>query len=165
MARLCSLMMLLALFAALLPAAAPAKRKLVQPKAGAIYTGGAASGGQVRMELKRIWFPSQERTYLFAYITWTRVRATCDIFNGTAFVPTAKRITARFAATTPPGAVRRGRFDETVRYGGVVQSRFKGSFSRTDVQGTIEKATTRGVDNALGFGCRWGPLSFDLALQ
>ena len=117
------------------------------------------------MELKRIWFSAEERTYLFAYITWTRVRATCDIFNGTAFVPTAKRITARFAATTPPGAIRKGRFDETVTYGGVVQSRFKGSFSRTDVQGTIQKATTRGVDNALGFGCRWGPLTFDLALQ
>ena len=163
--RLGGVVLLCAAALAVAPAGAPAKRKVVQPKAGAVYTGGAANGGQVRLELKRIWFSAQERTYLFPYIIWTRVRATCDIFNGSAFVPTPKRITARFAVSTPEGAVRKGRFDETVLYGGAVQSRFKGSFSRTDVQGTIEKVTTRGVDSALGFGCRWGPLTFDLALQ
>lgn len=162
--RLGVLLLLVAVVLALAPPA-QAKRKVVQPNAGAVYTGGAANGGQVRLELKRIWFSAQERTYLFPYITWTRVRATCDIFDGTAFVPTQKRITARFAVSTPAGAVRKGRFDETVLYAGAVQSRFKGSFSRTDVRGTIEKVTTRGVDSALGFGCRWGPLTFDLALQ
>lgn len=146
-------------------APAGAARKLVQPKAGSVWTGGAANGGTVRLEVKAIWDVAAERVRLYPYITWTRVKAVCDVFNGTAFVPTPKRITARFAVTTAPGAVRKGRFDETVLYAGAPQSRFKGTFSRTDVRGTIEKITTRGTDLKVGYGCRWGPLTFDLAKQ
>lgn len=155
--------------AACLPAAfaapAGAARKLVQPKAGSIWRGGTANGGSVTLEVKAIWDVAAERVRLYPYITWTRVKAVCDIFNGSAFVPTPKRITARFAVATPAGAVRKGRFSETVMYAGAPQSRFKGSFSRTDVRGTIEKITTSGVDSRLGYGCRWGPLTFDLAKQ
>lgn len=146
-------------------APAGAKRKLVQPKAGSVWTGGASNGGSVRLEVKAVWDVAAERVRLYPYITWTRVGAVCDIFNGSAFVPTPKRITARFAVTTPAGAVRKGRFDETVLYAGAPQSRFKGTFSRTDVRGTIQKITTYGTDSKLGFGCRWGPLTFDLARQ
>jgi hypothetical protein len=154
------------LVVALLLASAPAaeaKRKLVQPKAGSVWTGRASNGGVVTLEIKRIWDVGAERIRLYPLITWTRVGAICDVFNGQAFVPTPKRITARLQATTPPGAVRKGRFDETVLYAGAAQSRFKGTFTRSDVQGTVHKITTRGTDLAVGYGCRWGPLTFDLA--
>lgn len=159
-------LLILALLPALaLPAPALAKRKLVQPKSGAQYSGRASNGGYVTLDVKPVYDVGAERVYLYPYITWTRVGASCDIFDGKVFVPTKKRITARFAVSTAPGAVRKGRFDETKVYGGQPQSRFKGTFSRTDVQGTVEKITTQGVDVALGYGCKWGPLTFDLALN
>ncbi len=148
-----------------LPAQAPAKRKIVQPKAGQVYEGRASNGGYVTLTVKRTYYPALERIALAPFITWTRVGASCDIFDGSAFVPTPKRITARFQVATYEGRVRAGRFDENLSYGGAPESRFKGSFTRRDVQGTVQKFTTRGVDNALGFGCRWGPLTFDLARQ
>lgn len=145
------------------PGAASAAKKPVQPKAGDVYTGGTANGGRVTLEIKRIWDPGNSRVYLAPYITWTRVKATCDIFDGTVFVPTAKRITARFAVASWEGRVTKGRFREAPLYAGVQQSLFEGVFRRGEVTGTVHKMTTRGTDVNLGYGCSWGPLTFDLA--
>lgn len=135
----------------------------VQPKPGTIYTGGTANGGQVTLELKRTWNPTTERVYLAPFITWTKVKATCDIWNGTEMVPTQKRITARLQITSWEGRVRKGRFSQTEFYNGAPQWTFKGRFTKRAVTGKVHKITTYGVDNALGYGCSWGPLTFDLA--
>ncbi|MCU0296857.1 MAG: hypothetical protein MUF33_07665 [Candidatus Nanopelagicales bacterium] len=161
--RLASTSVIAAALLVAMPSVALAGPKTVQPKPGAIYTGGTANGGQVTLEVKRTWNSSTERVYLTPLITWTKVKATCDIWNGTAMVPTTKRITARLQITTWEGRVRKGRFSETDLYGGVAQSTFKGRFTKRAVTGTVHKITTYGVDNALGYGCSWGPLNFDLA--
>ncbi|MBK6762843.1 MAG: hypothetical protein IPG68_06000 [Micrococcales bacterium] len=101
-----------------MPGVASAAPNAVQPKPGTIYTGGTANGGKVTLELKRTWNSTTERVYMAPFITWTKVKATCDIFNGTEFVPTPKRITARLQITRWEGRVRKGRFSQTEFYNG-----------------------------------------------
>jgi hypothetical protein len=119
--RLAGTSVMVALLLAGMPGVALAGPKTVQPKPGAIYTGGTANGGQVTLELKRTWNSTTERIYMAPFITWTRVRATCDIWNGTQMVPTPKRITARLQITSWEGRVRKGRFSQTEFYGGAPQ--------------------------------------------
>jgi hypothetical protein len=145
------------------PGSAVAAPAAVQPRPGTVYTGAAANGGRVTLELKQVWDSTNERTYLAPLITWTKVRATCDIFDGSAFVPTAKRITARLQVLTWAGRVHNGRFSETLAYSGTTPWIFNGTFTRNSVTGTVHKITTYGTDAALGYGCSWGPLTFDLA--
>jgi hypothetical protein len=161
--RLTGTAVLAALLLAGMPSVASAAPNAVQPKPGTIYTGGAANGGQVTLELKRTWNSTTERVYMAPFITWTKVKATCDIWNGTEMVPTPKRITARLQITSWEGRVRKGRFSQTEFYNGAPQWTFKGRFTKRAVTGKVHKITTYGVDNALGYGCSWGPLTFDLA--
>ncbi len=135
----------------------------VQPKPGTIYTGGAGNGGKVTLELKRTWNSTTERVYMAPFITWTKVKAVCDIWNGTEFVPTPKRITARLQITRWEGRVRKGRFSQTETYNGAPQWTFNGRFTKRAVTGKVHKITTYGIDTDLGYGCKWGPLTFDLA--
>lgn len=146
-----------------LPAVATAVPAAVQPKPGTIYSGATANGGRVTLELKQVWDSTSERSYLAPLITWTKVKATCDIFDGTTTVPTPKRITARLQVLTWAGRVRHGRFSETYSYSGTTPWTFKGRFTRNSVTGTVHKITTYGMDADLGYGCSWGPLTFDLA--
>jgi hypothetical protein len=145
------------------PVLVAAVPEAVQPKPGTVYSGAAANGGRVTLVLKQVWDSTNERTYLAPLITWTKVRATCDIFDGTTFVPTPKRITARLQVLTWAGRVHNGRFSETLTYSGTTPWTFKGTFSRNSVTGTVHKMTSYGTDSALGYGCSWGPLTFDLA--
>ena len=161
--RLTGTAALAALLLAWMPSAASAAPNAVQPKPGTIYTGGTANAGQVTLEVKRTWNSTTERIYLAPFITWTKVKATCDIWNGTEFVPTPKRITARLQITSWEGRVRKGRFSQTEFYNGAPQWTFKGRFTKRAVTGKVHKITTYGVDNTLGYGCSWGPLTFDLA--
>lgn len=146
-----------------IPGVASAAPNAVQPKPGTIYTGGAGNGGKVTLELKRTWNSTTERVYMAPFITWTKVKATCDIWNGTETVPTPMRITARLQISTWEGRVRKGRFSQTQVYNGAPQWTFKGRFTRGAVTGTVHKITTYGIDADLGYGCKWGPLTFDLA--
>lgn len=161
--RLAGTAVMAAVLLAGMPGMAAAAPNAVQPKPGTIYTGGAGNGGQVTLELKRTWNSTTERVYMAPFITWTKVKATCDIWNGTEFVPTPKRITARLQITTWEGRVRKGRFSQTEVYAGAPQWTFKGRFTKRAVTGKVHKITTRGIDTNLGYGCSWGPLTFDLA--
>ena len=111
--RLAGTSVMSAVLLAGMPGVASPDPKRVQPKPGAIYTGGTANGGQVTLELKRTWNSTTERIYMAPFITWTKVKATCDIWNGTEMVSTPKRITARLQITTWEGRVRKGRFSQT----------------------------------------------------
>jgi len=48
-------------------------------------------------------------------------------------------------------------------YAGAPQWTFNGRFTKRAVTGKVHKITTRGIDTNLGYGCSWGPLTFDLA--
>lgn len=161
--RLTGTAVMAAVLLAGIPGVASAAPQAIQPKPGTLYTGGAANGGKVTLELKQTWNSTTERAYIAPFITWTKVRATCDIWNGTETVPTPMRITARLQITAWEGRVRKGRFNQTQVYNGAPQWTFKGRFTRRAVTGTVHKITTNGIDAALGYGCSWGPLTFDLA--
>lgn len=161
--RLASTAVMAAVLLAGMPGVASAAPETIQPKPGTIYTGGAANRGKITLELKQTWNSTIGRVYMAPFITWTKVKATCDIWNGTETVPTPKRITARLQITTWEGRVRKGRFSQTEEYNGAPQWTFKGRFTRGAVTGTVHKITTYGIDADLGYGCTWGPLTFDLA--
>lgn len=145
-------------------AEAPSAQKAVQPNVGSKWTGSAPNGGQVLLKVGERYNSGTEKVFRIPQLKWTKVKAMCRRWNGTAFVEGPEKITVRIEPTTDDGLIRKGKFTWDYHYGGQQIALFKGTFKRHSVRGEAEMLAYHFVDPAKDQrSCTWGPLDFDLA--
>jgi hypothetical protein len=139
-------------------------QKAVQPNVGSVWTGVASNGGHVRLKVEQFYQRGSKKVYRVPFLTWKKVNATCQRWNGTEFVESKEKITARLAPNSDDGAIRDGKFKWEYFYADKRIALFKGKFKRQEMQGTAQVFEYFFADpKEDGAKCKWGPLSLDLA--
>jgi hypothetical protein len=129
----------------------------VQPRAGSVWLGHRGRV-QIKVEVRQIF-----NLGLTPILTWPRVPARCEVYNPRTQTRAMVRkvITAGipFAVQKP---VRRGAFDNRITYGGRLIARYRGTFTRNRLRGSLQVFA---VNAAVGIECLHPTLSFDLLRQ
>ena len=143
---------------------APTAQKATQPNVGSKWTGVGGNGGQVLLKVEERYASGSQKIYRIPSLKWKKVKAKCERWNGTEFVESTEKITARIEPTDDSGAIRKGKFKWEYFYNEKRIALFKGTFKRLEMHGTAQVFEYHFVDPNNDYAsCKWGPLHLDLA--